>query len=85
MWSFLLYNKVTQLHMDMHPFSFRFFSHIDGHRLLGRGLCAGQQVPTDHRSTDNNVHLPSPNLGWSLFCGDLLASGLGMTSLSHGG
>ena len=33
--SFLLYNKVTQLYMYTRPFFFRFFSHIDYHRILG--------------------------------------------------
>ena len=28
-----------------YPFPFRFFSHIDYHRLLDRALCAAQQVP----------------------------------------
>ena len=34
------------LRMYTHPFSFRFFAHIDDHGILGRALCATQQVPT---------------------------------------
>ena len=33
------------LYMYTHPLSFRFFSHIDAHRISGRALCAVQQVP----------------------------------------
>ena len=33
---FLLYNKVVQLYMYTHPFSFTFFPHINYHRILGR-------------------------------------------------
>ena len=43
--SFLLYNQVIQLYLHTHPFFFRFFSHIDDHRILGRVLWAVQQVP----------------------------------------
>ena len=42
--SFLLNNKVNQLYMYTRPFSIRFFSHIDYHWILGRVLCAIQQV-----------------------------------------
>ena len=42
----MLHNKVIQLYMYIHPFFFRFFFHIDYHRILGRALCAIQQVPT---------------------------------------
>ena len=31
--------------MYIHPFSFKFFSHIDYNRILDRVLCATQQVP----------------------------------------
>ena len=31
--------------MYTHPFSLRFFSHKDYHRLLSRGVCVIQQVP----------------------------------------
>ena len=41
---FLLYNKVIQLYMYMHPFSFRFFFHIEYHKILSRALCAMQFV-----------------------------------------
>ena len=34
-----------QVYTYTHPFSFRFFSHIDYHRIQGRVLCALQQVP----------------------------------------
>lgn len=33
-----VYHKVIQLYMYTHPFSLRFFSHIDYHRILGRVL-----------------------------------------------
>ena len=36
---------MIQLYKYTHPFSFRFFSHIDYHRILGRILCAIQQIP----------------------------------------
>ena len=36
----LLYNKMTQSDVYTHPFSLRFFSHIDYHGILGRALCA---------------------------------------------
>lgn len=35
------------------PFSFRFFSQIDDHRILDRVTCAKQQVPTDQ-----SLHIP---------------------------
>ena len=37
---FLLFSKVFQLSMDTHPFSIRFFPHVDYRRILGRVLCA---------------------------------------------
>ena len=40
----LLYNNVIQIYMFTHPLFFRFFSHIDHHRILGRVPCAIQQV-----------------------------------------
>ena len=60
--SFLLDNKGIQLYTHTHPFSFRFFSHIGDHRVLGRVLCARQQVPVGqsfHRP--QCVHMPVPN------------------------
>ena len=45
LWSFLLYSRVIQLCVYTHLFSFGFFSHIDDHRIMGRVLCATQQVP----------------------------------------
>ena len=36
---------MIQLDIYTHPFSFRFFSRIDYHRMLGRVPCAIQQVP----------------------------------------
>ena len=33
-----------------HAFFFRFFSHLDYDRIVGRGLCAVQQVPTGQSS-----------------------------------
>ena len=45
--------KVIQLYMYTHPFSFRFFSHIDDHRIFGRVPCAIQQVPTGQ-----SFHIP---------------------------
>lgn len=44
-WSVMLYNEVIQLSMHTNPFFFRFFPHIDDHRILGRVPCALQQVP----------------------------------------
>ena len=43
----MLCNRVIQLYVYTCLFSFRFFSHIDYHRILGRVLCAIQQVPID--------------------------------------
>ena len=71
LWQLLLYNKVIHLYMYTHPFSFRFFPHIDYHRISGRILCARQQVPTGqsfHRpqcayvSSDPQCFPPSPHL-----------------------
>ena len=36
---------MSQLYIDTDPFFFRFFSHRDYRRILGRVLCAVQQVP----------------------------------------
>ena len=44
MQSFLLYSKVIQLYIYTHPFSLRFFSHIDDRRILGRVPYAVEQV-----------------------------------------
>ena len=52
-WTFQLYNKVIQLYMYTHLFSFRFFSHRDHHRILGRVPCALQQVPVGR-----SFHIP---------------------------
>ena len=53
---------MIQLYTD--PFFFRFFSHIDYPRTLGRVLCAIQQVPVgqslcEHANPKPPVH-PSP-------------------------
>ena len=53
MHNLVIINKVIKLHMYTHPFSFRFFSHIDYHRILGRVLCAIEQV-----RTGQSVHIP---------------------------
>ena len=45
---FLRYSEVIQSPRYTHSFSFRFFSHIDDHRILARGPCAAQQVPVGH-------------------------------------
>ena len=42
------------------PFFFKFCSHIDHHRILGRVLCTIQQVP--NHSIYLSVHMPIPNL-----------------------
>ena len=44
-WYSLLCNNVIQLRMYTHPFFFRFFSHIDYHRIMGGVPYAVQQVP----------------------------------------
>ena len=72
MGSFLLDNKVIQLYMYTHLFSFRFSSHVDDHSVLGRVPYAIQQVPIDqsfhipqcaHANPKPPVHLsPAPNL-----------------------
>ena len=43
MYEILLYNRMIHLYMYTHPFSFKFFSLC--HKILGRILCATQQVP----------------------------------------
>ena len=46
LWSCLMCNKGIQLYMDTLPFSFRFFSHRDYHRILVEcHIYAIQQVP----------------------------------------
>ena len=47
------YTTKTQFYLDTHSFSFRFFSHIDDHGIVGRGPCALQQVPTGQ-----SFHIP---------------------------
>ena len=49
----MLYNKVVQLYIHTHPIHFRFFSHMDYYRILGRVLCAIQQVPVGQ-----SFHIP---------------------------
>ena len=39
-----LYNKGIQLYMYIYPLFFRFFPHIDYHRILSRVVCAIEQV-----------------------------------------
>ena len=41
------------MHTHTHPFFFRFFSHTDYHRMLGRVLCAIQQV-----FVGQSLHIP---------------------------
>ena len=53
LWSFRLYNKAIQLYMYTYPFSFRFFSHIDYHRILGRVPCVIRRV-----SIGQSFHIP---------------------------
>ena len=36
---------MTYSYIHTYPFSLRFFSHVDYHRIPGRVLCATQQVP----------------------------------------
>ena len=45
LWASLLCNKVIQLRVYTHPFSFRFCSHTDDHSILGWVPCARRQVP----------------------------------------
>ena len=47
--NFCCTKKVIQLHIYTHPF--RFFSHIDYHRIVGRVPCAIQQVPPSQSSS----------------------------------
>ena len=42
--SFLLYSRLSQLHIYIYPLFFRFFSHIGHYRVLSRVPCAIQQV-----------------------------------------
>ena len=49
----MLYSKVIQLYMYTHPFSLRFLSRVDHHRILGRVPCALQQMPVGQ-----SFHIP---------------------------
>ena len=58
--------------MYTHPFSSRFFPHIDYHRILGRILCVIQQVPIGqsfhisqcaYANPKPPIHLSSPTCG----------------------
>ena len=48
--------------MYTHPFSLRFFSRIDDHRIWGRVLCSRQQVPIGQ-----SFHVPIPKPPVHLF------------------
>ena len=51
---------VIQSYLYAYPFSFRFFSHIDPHRILERVLCAVQQVPVDQSFPIPQMPIPNP-------------------------
>ena len=84
LWYFLLYNKVIQLYT--YPFSFRFLSQIDYHRILTRVLWAILQVSIGQSfhilqctqaSPKHPVH-PSPNFTnshWAFTRWGILARG----------
>ena len=57
----LLYNKVIQFYMYTHSFSFRFISHIDYHRILGKVPYVIQQVSVGWHSIYHSVNMPIPN------------------------
>ena len=57
----LLYNKVIQWYIYTHPCFFRFFSHIDYHRILNRVPYALQQVPIGQSFINCRVRVPVPN------------------------
>ena len=44
LWQFLMHRKVTQSYVYSNPFSFRFFSHMEYHWMLGRVLWVTRQV-----------------------------------------
>ena len=46
--------------MYTHPFSFRFFFHIDYHKILSRVLCDIQQVPTGQSFYETQCAYASP-------------------------
>ena len=51
---------MIQLSTYTHPFSCRLFPHIDYHRILGRVLCATQQVPLANHFIYHSVPMPFP-------------------------
>lgn len=59
----MLSSKVIQTHVHMYPVSFRFFSHIEDHGILGRVLCTRQQVPVGESSLYVSVRVKF----WVLF------------------
>ena len=63
----MLYNKVIQLYMYTHPFSFRSLSYMYYHRILGRVLSAIQQVPLAKHSIYLSVHMAVPKNNAFLF------------------
>ena len=56
----MLYKKVIQSYIYIYTFSFRFFSHIDYYRILGRVLYAIHYVFVG-QSLYLSVHMPIPN------------------------
>ena len=57
-----MYNKVIQLYILRYPFSFRFFSHIDDHRILIEfPILYGRSLLVNH-SIYLSVNMPSQNL-----------------------
>jgi len=58
-WNNFCCTTVIQLYIYTYPFSFRFCSHID-HRILGRVLCALQQVPIGQSFHIPQCAYPSP-------------------------
>ena len=57
---------LLQLYIDTHPFSLRFFSHIDDHRIWVEFSVLYARSPLASYSMYLSVHVPIPNPQWPL-------------------
>ena len=61
MCQFLLYSRVNQLYVDIHPLFFGFPSHLGHHRALSRIPCVIQQVLISYLFYTSSVYMSIPN------------------------
>ena len=59
--SFPVHINVTQLHIYMYSFSFRLFSHVGYHSVLGRVPCDTQKVLADYLAYTESVCMFTPH------------------------